>query len=119
VYRFILGTKLFNPCYDESNKDYTSDFGIFMGTYDPNNNPSFYSYRYDGITQNIPASGRGNTLRNKYLNLWDKITIAEDPKLYSDLTSSEIKGKPISKTATSRTFLQKNNTYKVQINYNT
>jgi hypothetical protein len=100
VYRFILGTKLFNSCYNESNeKDYTSDFGIFMGTYDPVNTPDSYYYNIDGVTQNIPASERGNTLRNRYLNLEDKLDIMYNPILTESLKSKTIIGaNPISLT---------------------
>jgi hypothetical protein len=37
-YRFILGTELFNPCYNEIDEEnFVSDFGIFMGTLDEEN----------------------------------------------------------------------------------
>ena len=99
IYRFILGTELFNPCYNESNKDYTSDFGIFMGNSD--SIPGFYSYQYsaDNVTQNIPIPEGGNTLRNKYLNLENKLDIMTDPILIESLKSKTIIGtNPISLT---------------------
>ena len=122
LYRFILGTSLFNPCFDESNEnDYTSDFGIFMGEYDAS---GYYQYNLtdngDRVTQNIPASIERNELRNKYLNLWDKITIKEDPELYSTFKSSTIGGsKPISKTQPIFNQSDQLNTYRVKIKYNT
>jgi hypothetical protein len=103
TYRFILGTKLFNPCYNESSEDYISDFGIFMGkVYD---NSGWYKYNHnpngsnaDDYTNITTVTPDRNKLRKKYLNLWDKITIAEDPILYSTFNSKEITGsKPISR----------------------
>ena len=125
TYRFILGTKLFNSCYNESSEDYTSDFGIFMGEADTNS--GWYKYHHnlsgssaDDYTKITTITQERNTLRNKYLNLWDKITIKKDPELYSTFESSTISGsKPISKTQPIFNQSDQLNTYRVKIKYNT
>jgi hypothetical protein len=120
-----LGTKLFNPCYNESSEDYISDFGIFMGkVYDDS---GWYKYNHnpngsnaDDYTNITTVTPDRNKLRKKYLNLWDKITIKEDPELYSSYVSSTISGaKPISTSDPVNNFSQQKNTYNIQIKYNT
>ena len=122
IVRFILGTKLFNPCYDESNEDYTSDFGIFMGT----KNQGFYegSYTYDDngnnvtLSHSIPYTDGSDRRRDKYLNLWNKITIAEDPELFSTLYQTSIEGgKPISEENFYE-YSEKRKTYNIEVRYN-
>ena len=119
IVRFILGTKLFNPCYDESNKDYTSDFGIFMGT----KKQGFYegSYTYnenEKLSYSIPYTDESDRRRDKYLNLWNKITIAEDPELFSTLNQTSIEGgKPVS-TENFYEYSEKKKTYDIEVRYN-
>ena len=82
IYRFILGTELFNNCYSDINKDYCPDYGIFMG--DKVND--YYVYN----SQSIEATNDYDTLRSRYLLLNDKIDL-EDFVL-TDSSSSSIEG---------------------------
>jgi hypothetical protein len=91
--RFILGTELFNPCYDAANDDYVSDFGIFMG--EVNDNTASYSNDAYGITSTINVTNDELKIRNKYLNLAENISI-NDPTVtetngpYSDFGNPSI-----------------------------
>ena len=122
IVRFILGTKLFNPCYDESNKDYTSDFGIFMGTKNQGFYEGSYNYNENGndyrLSYSIPYTDESDRRRDKYLNLWNKITIAEDPELLSTLNQTSIEGgKPVS-TENFYEYSEKIKTYDIEVRYN-
>ena len=100
IYRFILGTQLFNKCYDEINEeDYTPDFGIFMGEKDGD----YYKYVW-GIALNneyqlISVSEKADDLREKYLKLDEKIDLNDFTLTDSQTSPSEEGGNPlISKT---------------------
>lgn len=75
IYRFILGTELFNKCYNEINtEDYVPDYGIFMGEI----SGDYYVYNNNII---LPVSSAANELRETYLVLNDKIDIVSNPIL--------------------------------------
>ena len=91
IYRFILGTELFNPCYDEIKEDYILDFGIFMG----NKVNDYYEYN----SQKIPATTDADNLREKYLLLDEKVDLDDFILTDSQASASEEGGTPlISKT---------------------
>ena len=92
IYRFILGTTLFNSCYEESSNDYTPDFGIFMGEV----KDGYYQINQSGWKKITPVTVEGTRLRTIYLSVDldlvtnPSITIKTHPTIQS--TSQ---GKPI------------------------
>jgi len=92
--------------------------GFYEGSYTYNDNNGNSGTLSHSIPSYSIDPNELDSRRDKYLNLWSKITIAEDPELFSTLGSTSIEGgKPISKENFYE-YSEKRETYNIEIRYN-
>ena len=68
----------------ESLKKYGKVY-TFLVDYQLTSREEMYNGNNVELSHSIPYTDESDRRRDKYLNLWNKITIAEDPNLYSSL----------------------------------